>query len=68
MADALALARMGRGGVLAARGLVFVAGGLLGLLRFPDFYTRLHAVRVGDSVGAVLICFGLALLAGDGVI
>lgn len=58
--------RVGLGGLLAIVGLVFVLGGSLGLLRFPDFYTRLHAVRVSDGVGAVLICLGLAVLAREG--
>jgi multicomponent Na+:H+ antiporter subunit G len=60
--------RMGVGGALAALGFVFIAGGVLGVLRFPDFYTRLHAARVSDSVGAVLVCLGLAVLARDGAV
>ena len=68
MDAAVELVRMIAGGSLAALGLVFVLGSLLGLLRFPDFYTRVHAVRVSDSVGAVLICIGLAVLAQDGAV
>jgi multicomponent Na+:H+ antiporter subunit G len=34
------------------------------MLRMPDFYTRLHAAGVVDTLGAGLIVFGLALQAG----
>jgi len=63
MDAALDLVRAGVGGLVAALGLVFIAGGVLGMLRFPDFYTRLHAARVSDGVGAVLVCLGLAIMA-----
>ncbi|MBX9746725.1 MAG: monovalent cation/H(+) antiporter subunit G [Hyphomonadaceae bacterium] len=68
MAAALEFVRMGAGGLIALFGVIFVAGGTLGVLRFPDFYTRLHAARVSDGVGAVLVCLGLALLAHDGAV
>lgn len=60
--------RAALGLAIALVGLVFIAGGVLGLLRFPDFYTRLHAARVADGVGAVLVCLGLALAANDGAV
>lgn len=53
------------GGALIAAGLALMAGGALGLLRFPDFYTRLHAVHAADGVGGVLFVLGLALVCGD---
>jgi multicomponent Na+:H+ antiporter subunit G len=68
MVAALELLRTGLGGVIALVGVVFIVGGMLGMLRFPDFYTRLHAARVSDGVGAVLVCLGLALLAQDGAV
>ena len=37
--------------------------GGVGLLRFPDFYTRIHAAGVTDSAGAGLILLGLLLQA-----
>lgn len=42
----------------------FIAFGLgtLGLFRFPDSYTRMHAVGMGDTVGVGLIGLGLLLL------
>jgi multicomponent Na+:H+ antiporter subunit G len=36
-------------------------GGVLGMLRFPDLYTRIHAANVADPLGAVLLLLGLAL-------
>lgn len=33
----------------------------MGLFRFPDFYTRVHAASVTDSVAAILILGGLLL-------
>ena len=45
-------------------GLFFVLAGTLGVLRLPDFYTRLHAAGITDTLGAELILFGLILQAG----
>jgi len=33
----------------------------LGLLRFPDFYSRIHASGVGDTLGAGFVLIGLIL-------
>ena len=49
------------GGVLLAAGALFVLSGGVGLLRFPDFYTRIHAAGLTDSAGAGLILLGLLL-------
>lgn len=48
-------------GLLLAVGSLFVLSGGIGLLRFPDFYTRIHAGGVTDSAGAGLILLGLLL-------
>ncbi len=56
------------GAVLIVAGLTLMAGGTLGLLRFPDFYTRLHAVRVADGAGAVVFILGLAVVSGDAAV
>lgn len=45
-------------------GLALTLIGSIGVIRFPDFYTRLHAAGVTDTGGALLILFGLATLAG----
>ena len=39
-------------------------GGAIGLLRMPDFYTRMHAASVVDTLGAGFILLGLFLQAG----
>jgi len=48
--------------LLIAGGFFFLAG-TLGLLRFPDVYTRLHALTKADNVGLGLMVIGLALQA-----
>ncbi len=52
-------------GVLLLAGSLFAVTGGVGLLRFPDFYTRTHAVGLMDSAGASLILVGLLLQAPD---
>ncbi|MBU3888518.1 monovalent cation/H(+) antiporter subunit G [Methylosinus sp. KRF6] len=44
---------------LAAAGVVFFIAGTLGLLRFPDALTRLHALTKADNLGLGLIVIGL---------
>lgn len=42
-----------------AAGLVFLAAGTAGLLRFPDAASRLHALTKADGLGLGLIVVGL---------
>ena len=42
-------------------GLVFFTGGAIGILRFPDFYSRLHPAGKMDTLASVLMVSGLAL-------
>lgn len=49
--------------LIVAGGLFSIVGGI-GLLRMPDFYTRVHAASVTDSLGVGLILLGLALQSG----
>lgn len=51
--------------VLVLAGLVFFAAGSLGMLRFPDVYTRLHALTKADNLGLGLVILGLTLQAGS---
>ena len=46
---------------LAGAGLAVI--GTVGVLRFPDFYTRLHASSVTDTGAATVTLAGMALLA-----
>ncbi|MFN3716540.1 MAG: monovalent cation/H(+) antiporter subunit G [Thiobacillus sp.] len=48
--------------LLVAGGAFFLAG-TLGLLRFPDVYSRLHALTKADNLGLGFILAGLALQA-----
>ena len=48
---------------LLISGAVFYLAGTLGLLRFPDIYTRLHALTKADNVGLGLMVAGLAMQA-----
>ncbi len=47
-------------GFLIVAGLFFFTVGVLGVLRFPDFYTRLHAAGKCDSLAAMLVIAGVA--------
>ena len=49
--------------LLAAGGFLCVIGAL-GLLRFPEIYTRMHAAGVIDTGGVSLILVGLMLQSG----
>ncbi len=51
------------GGVLCVVGAVLTVVGAVGVLRFPDFYSRLHAASVIDTSGATALLLGMALLA-----
>jgi len=50
--------------ILLLGGAIFLLVGAIGTLRFPDFYTRLHAVSVCDTMGAGLVLVGLMLQGG----
>jgi multicomponent Na+:H+ antiporter subunit G len=50
--------------VFTVAGALFVIVGGLGLLRLPDFYTRVHAAGITDTMGAWLILVGLMFVAG----
>jgi multicomponent Na+:H+ antiporter subunit G len=47
--------------VLLICGLVFFTGGAIGILRLPDFYTRLHAAGKMDTLGSLLMVMAVAL-------
>lgn len=61
MTDAVAL-------LLILLGLLFFLSGTVGLLRFPDVFTRLHALSKADTLALGLVCAGLALQADDGLL
>lgn len=53
------------GTVLILLGLSFFLSGTVGLIRFPDIYTRLHALTKADNVGLGFVVSGLALQSGN---
>ncbi len=51
-------------GAFLISGVFFVLAGAVGVLRLPDFYTRMHAAGMTDTLGAEFIIFGLMVQAG----
>lgn len=51
--------------LLLVVGSLFCALAALGILRFPDVYTRLHAASKAGPLGAGLILLAVALASGD---
>ena len=49
--------------VFTGLGLVFFIAGTLGLLRFPDAFSRLHALTKADNLGLGFIALGIAFQA-----
>jgi multicomponent Na+:H+ antiporter subunit G len=49
--------------ILLLAGSVFLLVGSIGLLRFPDFYSRLQATSITDSLCTISIMLGLMLQA-----
>lgn len=50
--------------ILLVVGGLFCIVGAIGLLRMPDFYTRMHAASVIETLGGGLILLGLMIQAG----
>ncbi len=45
-------------------GVFFLVAGAAGLIRFPDFYTRMHASGKCDTLGVLLVLVGIACHVG----
>ncbi len=54
--------------ILIVSGGAFTLIGAIGTLRFPDFWSRLHAASVSESAGMILLIFGMCLQAGPTLI
>ena len=50
--------------ILLVIGLLFILAGVIGILRLPDFYTRLHAMGKCDTLGVALVLIALAIHEG----
>lgn len=51
-------------GILLAGGSFFLLVGSIGVIRLPDFYTRMHAAGVTDTLGAELMLLAMMLQSG----
>ncbi len=51
--------------IFMSLGLFFVLVAAIGVVKFRDVYTRLHAASKGATFGFCFIIFGAALLSGD---
>lgn len=49
-------------------GAFLILSGGIGLLRFPDFYTRIHAAGITETLASGFILLGLMLIAGWGIV
>ncbi len=49
---------------LILSGSFFALTGAIGTIRFPDFWSRLHAASVTDSAGVILMFAGMCLQSG----
>ena len=49
---------------LVSGGVFFLFMGTVGMLRFPDFYTRMHAAGKCDTLGSLLVVSGIAVYLG----
>lgn len=50
---------------LLSIGTFFFAAGSMGVLRFPDVYTRLHALTKADNLGLGFVVVAVALKSGS---
>lgn len=52
--------------IFISLGAFFLLVGSIGLIRLPDFYARAHAQGKADTLGMILIIFGLLILQFSG--
>ncbi len=50
--------------VFMGLGLIFLVGSMIGMLRLPDFYSRVHASGNSETLGTMLVFLGLAVYNG----
>jgi multicomponent Na+:H+ antiporter subunit G len=50
--------------ILIASGCGFLIIGATGIVRFPDFWSRLHSAAIIDSAGTALLLLGMMLQGG----
>ncbi|WP_078400104.1 monovalent cation/H(+) antiporter subunit G [Ehrlichia ruminantium] len=47
--------------IILGIGLFLIVTSVIGVMRFPGFYTKLHPAGITDSLGSALILIGVAL-------
>jgi len=45
-------------------GVLFIFVAAIGMVRFPDFYTRVHPAGKADTLGQILVLIGLIVYQG----
>jgi multicomponent Na+:H+ antiporter subunit G len=50
--------------IIISLGAFFLLVGSIGLIRLPDFYSRTHATGKADTLGVILVIFGLVVSQG----
>jgi len=53
------------GWIFIAIGIIFFLSGTLALIRFPDIFTRMHALTKADNLGLGFVAAGLSLQSGS---
>ena len=51
-------------GIFMVGGLIFFIGSAIGMLRLPDFYSRIHASGNSETLGCMLSFIGLIIYEG----
>ena len=52
------------GDIFVAIGIVFISFGVIGLIRFRDFYTRILVTAKIDTIGVITVIIGVAIKHG----
>ena len=54
--------------ILLGAGSIFCVIGGIGLLRFPEFYSRMHAAGITDTLGTALLILGMLVYHEGGLV
>ena len=53
--------------LLLLLGLFFMMVSVKGVIKFPDFFSRLHAIGLGQSLGMGFCCLGMLIYQGPNI-
>ena len=53
--------------LLLLAGLFFMVVSVRGVIKFPDFFSRLHAIGLGQSLGMGFCCLGMFIYQGPNI-